>query len=82
MLGRADFKAETQSCRGIPRGTFSEPSSEGEEGCTNTVLAKAEAEAPLRADLGCSSSYSSRKASRIEPAGKPECGEGFPANSR
>ena len=58
-------KTETRSCRGIPRGTFSEPPSGGEERGTDTVLANAGAEALLRADLGCSSSYSSEKAKAL-----------------
>lgn len=58
--------AETQSCRGIPRGTFSIPSLRvWVERCKNTVLANAGVDAPLRADLGCSSSYSSEKAKAL-----------------
>ena len=64
-FSQSDYKAETQSCRRIPRGTFSDPPSGGEERCTDTVLAKAWAEALLRADLGCSSSYSSVKAKAL-----------------
>ena len=64
-FSQSDYKAETQSCRRIPRDTFSDPPSGGEETCNDTVMAKAWAEAHLRADLGCSSSYSSEKANAL-----------------
>lgn len=76
-FSQSDYKAETQSCRRIPRGTFSDPPSGGEERGTDTVLAKAWAEALLRADLGCSSSYSSEKAKALNLLENRSVEEGF-----
>jgi len=45
--------------------------------CTDTVLANAGAEAPLRADLGCSSSYSSEKAKALDVLENRSVEKGF-----
>lgn len=63
--------ADAQSCRGIPRGTFflRRPLSGGwptREMCKHAVVAKAKANAPLRADLGCSSRYSSKNGQALK----------------
>lgn len=55
--------SHVEGYQGVPS---SNPSFGGEEErCTDTVLAKSWADAPLRADLGCSSSYSSEKAKAL-----------------
>jgi len=56
MLGRAILRQILSHVEGY-QGALS-PALRGWGRCYNAVLAKAKANAPLRADLGCSSRYS------------------------
>jgi len=69
--------AEARSCRGIPRGTFFLLPSGRRKGCNGAVVARAKVKAPLRADLGCSSRYSSENGQALKLLENRSVEQGF-----
>jgi len=81
-ISRVSYKAGTQSCRGIPRCLPSLFPSGFREGAEMPFRLRPRPKPPWTQIWVAVAAIRSKTGTSVKPVGRPECGEGFPANSR